>query len=364
MNVRTLFSSIFVYILRILCRPRKSRTLPSNPEKFLIIRQHNQFGDMLATIPLFKAIKRQYPDSEITLFASPENHFAVRKNKYIDRVFNFDKKQILDSDYLKEFISVIRHGYDVVLVPVTVSISSTSCILARMAKSHYTIGPGSLDGKANKLAFLFDESVELDWRKEPELNVSQFVFEILKPLGIISTDFTSHITFDDSDLKKASEFLFESGFDSNSPIVGLHVGAGKPPNRWDLKSFIEVIERLEKEFHIEFFFTGSSSDKNEIDFMKKHFGTTAGYFINRTIPELAAVISKCTLFITNDTGVMHVAGAVDVEQISLFGPTDPKNWAPEGIGKHYLRNSPDINSITVNDVYSLAREIMLNRKKQ
>ena len=166
MSIRKLFSSIFIFLLKIFCRPRGGRTLPPSPKKFLVIRQHNQFGDMLATIPLFRAIKENYPESEITLFASPENYFAVTKNKYIDTVFNFDKKALYGISYLKQFFGVLRKGYDVVIVPVTVSISSTSSILARMAKSKYTIGPASLDGKENELSFLFDRAVELDWRRE------------------------------------------------------------------------------------------------------------------------------------------------------------------------------------------------------
>ncbi len=358
MSIRKLFSSIFIFLLKIFCRPRSGRVLPSSPQKFLVIRQHNQFGDMLATIPLFRAIKENYPHSEITLFASPENYFAVTKNKYIDSVFNFDKKALYGISYLKQFFRVLRKGYDVVLVPVTVSISSTSSILARMAKSEYTIGPSSLDGQGNKLSFLFDCPLELDWRRDPELNVARFIFGILAPLKVKSSNFSSHVTFDDSDIRNADEFISSLGFSPSRKLVGFHVGAGKPPNRWPLERFVSLIERLEEDFGIEFFFTGSNSDREQIDYMKNKFGNTAGYFLNRSIPELAAVIAKCTLFITNDTGVMHVAGAVDVPQISIFGPTNPNNWAPLGENKFNIRNSENINSVSVDEVYSQAKRIL------
>lgn len=361
MSVRNFFSSILIFFLRIICPPRNNVSIPSNPKSILIIRQHNQFGDMLATIPLFRAVKEKYPDCDITLMASPENYFAVKKNKYIDYVFNFDKKQLLDTDYIKDFFYVLRKGYDLVIVPVTVSVSSTSSIIARLAKAAYRIGPKSLEGKENKLSFLFDEQVDLDWGKDPNLNVSQFIFDIVKPVGITTNDYSSHVTFDTADSEKADEFIYEAGFASGFPLVGFHIGAGKPPNRWPVEKFIELITRLESDFHIEYFFTGSSSDKSEIDIMKKHFGNTAGYFLNKTIPELAAVISRCALFISNDTGVMHVAGAVNVPQISIFGPTDPVNWAPIGKDKLYIRKGIDINSVSVDDVYIIA-EKFLNKK--
>jgi ADP-heptose:LPS heptosyltransferase len=319
---------------------------------------------MLATIPLFRAVKEKYPGSEITLVASPENHFAVAKNKYIDIVFNFDKKQLWSGHYLKSFFNVLRKGYDVVIVPVTVSISSTSCIMARGAKAGYTIGPSFLNGMENKLAFLFDKTVDLDWRKNPGISVSQFSLEILKPLDITTSDYSSHVTYDRNDEKYASEFLHTINYMNDKPLAGFHIGAGKPPNRWPLENFVKLIGCLKEKFNIQFYFTGSSDDTNEIEYMKEKFGTAAGYFLNRTIPELAAVIDKSDLFITNDTGVMHVAGAVDVPQISIFGPTNPANWAPVGKNKFVVRKGEDITLVTVDDVYNYAMNILSNGKER
>ena len=59
---------------------------------------------------------------------------------------------------------------------------------------------------------------------------------------------------------------------------------------------------------------------------------------------------------------MHVAGAVDVNQISLFGPTDPQNWAPAGKHKFYIRKAESIDDIDVDDVYDLAKNILEGRK--
>lgn len=362
MNSREIYSSIFISFLRIICRQKKNRAIPVNPKKFLIIRQHNQFGDMLATIPLFRAIKENYPDAEITLIASPENHFAVVKNKYIDKIFNFDKRQLWDGDYIKSFFGILRKGYDIVLVPVTVSISSTSCIMARMAKSGYTVGPSFLNGMENKLAFLFDKAIDLDWRKNPEISVSQFSLEILKPLNVTTSDYSSHVTFDKCDEKNVIDFLSSVGLTNDRPLVGFHIGAGKPPNRWPLEKFAELIDRLKNELNIQFYFTGSHSDEKEIDYMKGKYGNSAGYFLNRTIPELAAIITKSDLFITNDTGVMHVAGAVKIPQISIFGPTNPNNWAPVGSNKFVLRKGESVDLVSVDDVYIKAIEILSNRK--
>ena len=83
-----------------------------NPRNILIIRQHNQLGDLLASSSLFRAIKSKYPEAKITLIVSPANKDAVAKNRYIDKVVVFDKGKHLWLFEFFRFISVLRTGYD------------------------------------------------------------------------------------------------------------------------------------------------------------------------------------------------------------------------------------------------------------
>ena len=197
-------------------------------KNILIIRQHNQLGDMLAGVSLFRAIKEKYPDSHLTVLSSIENYFGVIKNKFIDELIVFDKSKMFNPVNLFFFVKRIRKEFDVVIVPVTVSVSFTSNLLARLSNSKIRIGPKSLDGKPNDNAFLFDRRVTIDWRKYPDSNVAEHILEIVKPFGINTNDLSSEITFDDSDLDTARKFVNHINNDSKKIIIGLHVGAGKP----------------------------------------------------------------------------------------------------------------------------------------
>ncbi|MEI7812693.1 MAG: glycosyltransferase family 9 protein [Ignavibacteria bacterium] len=361
-----MLENIIHYIIRILLRlpENKSRDLGC-PKKILIVRQHNQLGDLLATVSLFRAIKGKYPESEITLIVSPANYLAVTKNKFIDRIFIYDKKQLFYFSYLIKLWRLLRESYDIVIVPVNVSISFTSDLIARFSNSGIRIGVSELNGEINKSAYLFDRRVVMDWRKHPDCNVSMFCHEILSEFGITTNDFSAEINFDKHDTETAEAFLKETGYQKPMILIGLHVGAGKPPNRWPLKKFAELIERLDRTYNAKFYLTGSSADREELSCLKELMTITACEFIDRTIPEVAAVISKSDLFITNDTGIMHVAGATKTSQVSIFGPTNPYNWAPIGTNKQFLRKSELIDDITVDDVFEtsvrfLSRERSLN----
>ncbi|MGE5456776.1 MAG: glycosyltransferase family 9 protein, partial [Methanococcaceae archaeon] len=167
--------------------------------------------------------------------------------------------------------------------------------------------------------------------------------------------------FDKTDSKAASEFIRSIGSAGYDFLLGIHVGAGKPPNRWPLEKFIQLVHRLNDTFKSRFYFTGSSADKEEIDYIRENLKFEAGYFIDRTIPEVAALAAKSDLFITNDTGIMHVAGATNTPQISIFGPTNPFNWAPVGKEKIFIRKSEFIDDISVDEIFQMCQKILISK---
>jgi ADP-heptose:LPS heptosyltransferase len=359
-----LLKSLLNNILRkILTVPENTDNNLGNPGKILIIRQHNQFGDLLASVSFFRAIKEKYPGSKITLIVSPDNYYAVTKNKFIDSYFIFDKGKLFNPVYFLKLYKILRAGYDLAIVPVTVSISFTSNILARLSDSKSRIGVKELNGRKNEYDFFFDRKGIMDWRKHPDSNVSEFCLELLQPYGITTSNFKSEIAFDENDLSAARRFIEEINTDKEYFLVGLHVGAGKPPNRWSLDKYKELIERLNSLYKIKFYITGSDTDSGEINYLLSKINIPVKLLLNRTIPEVAAIISQSCLFITNDTGIMHVAGTTDTPQISIFGPTNPFNWAPIGKDKYFIRKSELIDDITVDDVFNICREIISKKIK-
>ncbi|MHB1687571.1 MAG: glycosyltransferase family 9 protein [Ignavibacteriaceae bacterium] len=350
---------------------RKIFTVPENqsleigsPKKIIIIRQHNQLGDLLAGVSIFRAIKETFPQSEITLLVSPENYFGIVKNKLIDRFFIFDKRKIYNPFYLKKLILLLHDDYDLVIVPVTVSISFTSNLISRFANAKIRIGPKSLDGNENKSAFLFDRRVTLDWRRQPDSNVADRILDIVRPFGINTINFRSEISFGEDDLTVANKFINELNLQSHELLIGIHAGAGKIPNRWSLVKFASLMKKVNDDFPVKFYLTGSAADKEEINYLKQNIPFSAGLFMNKKIPEVAALISKSDLFISNDTGIMHVAGATHTPQISIFGPTNPFNWAPVGSNKMFIRKSELIDDVSVQDVYDLCVIILSNKKRR
>jgi heptosyltransferase-2 len=362
MSVKSISSNALNFILKkIFAVTENHNKNLSDPKKILIIRQHNQLGDMLAGVSLFRAIKEKYPHSHLTLLSSKDNYYGVVKNKLIDELLVFDKSKMFNPFELISFIKKIRQGFDLTIVPVTVSISFTSNLIARLSKSKIRIGPNSLDGKPNDSAYLFDCRVDIDWRKYPDSNVSEHILEIVRPFGIDTKDLSSEISFDESDNNEAKKFISEIQPDTKSILIGLHVGAGKPANRWSLNKYVELIQKLNSNYSCVFYLTGSDSDSEELNFVTFNSKVKLYKYLNKQIPQVAALIANSDLFITNDTGIMHVAGTTGTPQVSLFGPTNPFNWAPCGKNKIFLRKSDLIDEIEVEDVFNACKNLLKDK---
>jgi len=335
----------------------------SPPKKILIVRQHNQLGDLLTGVSLFRALKETYPDCQISLVVSPVNYLGMVKNKYLDRVYVFDKRKLFNPFYIYRTFKFFREEYDLTIVPVVVSISFTSNLLARLSKAKIRIGANSLNGEPNLSSFLFDRRIDIDWRKQPDSNVSERSLDIVRPFGINTDNYRSEISFNGVDMDAAKKFIDEFADKSRKFLIGLHVGAGKQNNRWSLDNYAALVARIDRFHPANFYLTGGWAEKEELNYLSNHCEIKFGKFINKPIPHIAALISMSDLFISNDTGIMHVAGTTDTPQISIFGPTNPFNCASIGVNKYFVLISDLIDDVTINDVYHLC-EIILKDKEE
>lgn len=359
---------LLIKILSFILKP-KNKSLPEPKElinqlesspNILIVRQHNQLGDMLLSNSLFRAIKECVQGCNVTVIASEENYQAIISNKYIDNLIVLWKKKLWNPiNLIQFFIKLKKSKFSLAIVPATVSISFTSCLIARLSGAKYTIGPSSLYSKPNKYSFLFDYKIDIGISSDKKRHISDIILDVVRPFGINTNDLSEHILINDEERNFAENFFK----DVKGLKVGLHIGAGKVPNRWDFKNFAEVIKYLKKNFDAFIYLTIGHWDEELLSLLLQKIDFELKVLRNLPIPKLAAIIEQSNLFISNDTGILHVAGSTNTPVIGLFGPTDPEVWAPIGDNKFYLKKGEDINLIKVEDVIQLINKILNNAKE-
>jgi len=330
-----------------------------NPTRFLVVRQHNQLGDLLISTPMLRAIKEKYPKSDITAIVSPQNYKAYYNNPYLSKLFIFDKKKLFKKDYYTKLREVLREKYDVAVVPAVTSISFNSNFIARLSNSQIRIGVRKLNDKINTSSYLFDRQIDLDWNHGKTLHVAKRNLAILEPFGITTNNLKIVIESNNKDVEKAKEFIETLPGKFDTPVIGFHVGAGKIQNRWSVNKFSELIEKLRNSHNPRIYFScGSMDDEALINEIGDKINCEFKVFKESGMGILKEVIELSDLFITNDTGPMHAAASTSTAVISLFGPTDAEMWAPIGENKTYLWSGDNIDSISVDNVYRTAKDFL------
>jgi heptosyltransferase-2 len=163
--------------------------------------------------------------------------------------------------------------------------------------------------------------------------------------------------------KFADDFIKINLPDKNKKIIAFQPGAGKVANRWSIENFIELISLLHKKYNPYILINSGPIDKEITDEVTKRLSKLGiqDIVLYNPIREVGAILAKSDLFITNDTGTMHVAAMVNTKVIALFGPTNAFEWAPRFENGTYIQSkSENINDITVKEVFEKVCDILDN----
>lgn len=339
---------------------------PSEIKSILIVRQHNQLGDMLCSVPLFAAIRKKFPEAHITLVASPINYEILFSdiNPYIDKVITYRKTPLKN---LIEFYKELKHhDYQIGIVPSTVSISRTSHFINYFSGAKYRVGVKSIDSKFNSVEYLLNIKSDFEWDSR-KLHQVERNLDVGRQIKCDLTDEEKNkvmIHLSPGETEFAENFMENNFPDKSRSVISLHPGAGKVQNRWSSENFTELIKKLYDKYNCYILLTSGTIDKEITDSISDRLNEIKIKSViieNSPIRKVGAVIKLTDLYITNDTGTMHVAGGVDANIISLFGPTLGYEWAPKGKNKIYIQSSSDkINDITVETVFKTTEDLLKN----
>jgi len=335
-------------------------------ENILVIRQHNQLGDMLCSLTLYAALKKKFPDSRITLVAA-KTYYEIPFNEinpYLDRVITFDKQNF--RTILSFFRSLRERKYQLGIVPSTIKVSRTSHIINLFSGAKIKVGVKSIDGNKNNSHKFLNIKSDFNWENAHQLDRN---LSIVRQIGCDLTQEEMRaikFSFSDKEIIDAKIFLEAHFPDKRKKIISFHPGAGKKENMWPTNNFIKLIRKIFEEYNNYVLLTSGKIDKEiiiEVENELKKYGVAYQLLDVIPIKQQGAILSLVDLYITNDTGSMHIAGFSDAKMISLFGPTDPNEWAPQGINKHFIKSiTGNIIDISVDEVFNLSKKFLEGEK--
>ncbi len=339
----------------------RDELLATPPKRILVIRQHNQMGDMLLAVPALRAIKESIPDVEVTLLTGRINRDVMLGNPYVDRVLTYNPRNPLSWSAMIREMRRARH--DIVIVLHTVSFSFTSAMLGLISGSRWRVGSTSAPfGNKMSEAFYHFELPLPSQRELDNMNEAEHNLYPLAALGIRTDDISPLLVPTESEKRWANAFV-EGNSEPGTTRLAVHPGAGKAENIWPPERFAEVVNLLADRIRLSLIVIEGPRDAEPVERFCRLASPQHTVLRGRSIGDVAAVMQGCDLVLCNDTGVMHVAGAAGARTLAVFGPTDPSRWAPRCPSLHIVRSEDgSLAGLRPTEVFERALSIMERKR--
>lgn len=288
--------------------------------KILVIATHG-IGDIVMLIPFLEKLRQLFPNSNITIMLKSVTEKEIIEDlELIDDYIFFKKENINNVKEKKKFIKILfNRKYDLSIS--TAGINKISgMILTYISKIKYRIGEAN-----NYLTTLYNFAIIIN-RKEHKIVRNLYLLKAFGVKPFLSVPNLSKLNLPEKklDIKK------------NEVIIGFHPGSGEieKHKRWPIKYYIDLFEIIRKDYpNIKLFLFGGPKE----DILTKKivkgiikFNNIYDFAGKLTIKETAAMMKECSIIIGGDSGLMHLAAALNIRIVSIFGPTNPKITRPIG----------------------------------
>jgi ADP-heptose:LPS heptosyltransferase len=163
-----------------------------------------------------------------------------------------------------------------------------------------------------------------------------------------------------ADKLRGMEILAENGVKPTTKAVIMHPGSGGAHKCWHLDNFLAVARMLEKEGTDSVFLLGPAEMERFGESAITYIRELGNLITDLPLSDVLAVLSCSRAFLGNDSGITHLAAAVGIRTVAVFGPTDPAVYAPIGPAVTILRNdAPDFTGATSEDLQNKAAAVLL-----
>lgn len=348
--------------------PTLSTLAKANVNKRILIVAPNWIGDAVLSLPVVDGCGQLWQEAELTVLARTRVAELFEARESDVRVLEYERgngPQRL-SNLMALGRSLRRERFDLaILLPNSLG----SAVMTRLAGIPQRLGY-STDGRG----WLLTQRLE-DRRKERGLHQVDYYLGLIHSLGAYQVDRIPRLQLKAKCIEMGLTLLSDMGIDKRELLIGVHPGAAYgETKRWFPERFGAVLGRLQKSGR-RFLLLGGPGEEliaQQISMIMDH--PPIDLVGKTTVAEALALVSMCALFLSNDSGLMHVAAALNIPQVALFGSTDPQKTAPlnnsavvihpEHVGctPCFKRSCPEdlecMKAITVDEVATAAEQLL------
>jgi len=319
---------------------RRTRPPGAGIRRILVLRLE-RIGDLMMSLPALHALRQLAPQAQIDLVTGSWNEPLARLIPGIDRVETIDAHWLSREAGGLKLAALAqrawawrRHRYD---IAINLEGDIRSNLLLGLSGARWKAGFGMAGGGP-----VLDDAVEFDLAEHTATNGVILVAtalgeELTTGEARVGTAWEAASALPRAGLllpenaRKRAERLLRAEALPASPMVGIQVGAGRLVKQWPAERLAAVAVRLVSEFSATIVLTGAQEDRAAADVLRAHLPQSAGVIDlvgELDLVTLAAVLARLSLFVTPDTGPMHIAAVVGTPVVAIFGPASPERWGP------------------------------------
>ena len=298
----------------------------------ILIRGVNWVGDTILSYPTVQQLKTLFPKSHVAILVPSYLIDLWKTFPYVDEIIPFHKKRGMASIWedLNLSQSLKERNFDLAVI---LPRSFRSAFPIYLARIPIRIGYQD-EGRSLMLTHRISRTKEI-------LQVHRVYYyqKLLEPFGRGEGHLSPRVFLGEEDRNWAEQTLKDLGISEGRPLIGINPGATYGLAKcWFPDRFGELGERLSKKWDASVLLFGKEEEKSVVQEILQHLKGRGIDLTGKTsLLQLAALLERCTLLVTNDTGTMHVATAVGTPVIAIFGSSDPITTGPWGDGHVMVR---------------------------
>lgn len=341
-------------------------------KKILIVRT-DKIGDVVLSTATISATRKAFPNSYIVVMVAPHSEEIVRLNPYLDEVIIYDKdfthRRIFST--LRFIKNLKGKRFDLALILHSTKRVNLICFLAGI--------PERIGYARGKFDFCLTKRLEYT-KRLGEKHEIEYTLDVLRAVGVnVDKAFEVFVPVEKEAEEKINKVLELNGVFSGDRLIGIHPGASCISKRWPLENFAKLADRLIERFKTKIVVISGPAQVEVGKGMQRSMRYSAISMCGKTnISELAALLKRCNLFISNDSGPVHIACGVGTPVISIFGRNEkglsPIRWKPVGKDDVFLHRDVGcieclahncnkdflcLKAISVDEVFEAAEKILV-----
>lgn len=333
-----------------------------DPRNILVI-DFGQLGDVVLSLPALKAIRERFPSSRITVAVGKPGAEIIDLSGYANSVLVVDRVALRDGPKLVSIARIFqlvknvrRSRFDFVIDLHSLSETNLLGFLSGAPRRLYSRRPG------RSLNYLSNFSPPPPVEDSSKHSIERYL-DVLLPLGVKNVTPAPRLATRLTDDQLVEKLLKKEKANTGAPLVGLFPGSGHPGRRWPLDRFALLADHLTRNEGARVLVFAGPEENELVRQIRSLFPAATIIFDKLTISQLASAQARLSVFVSNDTGPMHIAAAVGTAVVMLSDRPTPNSFVPKE-QHHRVVYGNSVGELSVEEVYAVTCEVLAGRRTE